>query len=113
MAPSVASEPLSQEAILDVKNAPFAYRANTWKPLVEDDFMYDFKYNFPLPTHGVGAEIFDFTVDDEKNKQAIAEGFLKELEQIIQARDSQAFAGLFLDSGKFHLILLLLWQYRC
>lgn len=34
MAPSVTSEPLSQEDLLAVKNAPFAYRNNTWKPPV-------------------------------------------------------------------------------
>ena len=93
------SGPVTERDIENVKNAPFAYRNDTWKKPIADDYKYALKYNFPLPSHGQGAEILDFTVEDENNKQKIADTFLKELERIIQSRDAKAFADLFLDSG--------------
>ena len=106
MAPSaiyetVAQEPVAQKQLLKVKNAPTVYRNDTWKGPVADDYMYAFKYNFPLPTHGDGSDVLDFTEDDETNRRAVAEQFLHELEQVIQSRDSKAFADLFLHSGEF------------
>jgi hypothetical protein len=101
MAPSAIYERVAQQQILQVENAPFFYRNDTLKKPVADDFMYAFKYNFPLPTHDSGADVLDFTEDDETNKRDIAERFLKELEQVIQSRDSKAFADLFLDSGEY------------
>lgn len=105
MAPSALREPLPQQDILKsdllkAKDAPFVYRNDSLKKPVADDFMYAFKYNFPLPIYGNGAYVFDFTEDDEKNQQAIADHFLRELEQVIQSRDAKAFADLFLDSGE-------------
>ena len=100
MAPSAISEPLAQQDFLKVKNAPLAYRNGIWKKPVADDYMYAFKYNFPLPTHDDGADVLDFEEDDETNERAIADRFLKELEQVVQSRDSKAFADLFLYSGE-------------
>ncbi len=105
MAPSaiyetVAQEPVAQKQLLKVKNAPTAYRNDTSKGPVADDYMYAFKYNFPLPTHGDDSEVLDFIEDDETNRRAVAEKFLKQLEQVIQSRDSKAFADLFLYSGE-------------
>ncbi|KAJ9132188.1 Flavin-containing monooxygenase [Pleurostoma richardsiae] len=74
--------------------------------------MYAFKYNNPLPLHNEGSDITDFTAEDEENKQAIAEDFVKELEQTIQAKDSETFAGLFLDSGVWRDKLVFTWDYR-
>ena len=65
--------------------------------------MYALKYNFPLPTHGKGSDILDFTAEDEENKDSTAGQFLKTLQQVIQERNSTAFAGLFLDSGRIYV----------
>jgi hypothetical protein len=109
MAPSaiyetVAQEPLGQKQLLKVKNAPTTYRNDTLKGPVADDYMYAFKYNFPLPTHdgSDGSNVLDFTEEDETDRRAISEQFLKQLEQVIQSRDSKAFAELFLYSGEFN-----------
>lgn len=90
---------MAQNDIENVKHAPFAYRNDTVKKPLADDYKYAFKYNFPLPTHDKGADILDFTDEDEKNKQGTADKFLKVLERTIQDRDAKAFANLFLDSG--------------
>lgn len=91
---------VSQADIAKVENAPFHYRNPALKAPVADDFMYAFKYNNPLPLHGKDTAFLDFTEEEDKNKRGIAEEFVKGLEQIIQAKDSERFAGLFLDRGK-------------
>lgn len=106
MAPTaVYEEPLaridfSKSDLSKVKNAPYAYRNDTWAKPVADDFMYAFKYNAPLPTHDNAGVATDFTQDEEKDARATADGFLERLEQVIQSRDATAFAGLFLDCGE-------------
>ena len=104
MAPSAIIEPaapLAPKQISRIENAPLAYRNDTWQKPVADDYMYAFKYNFPLPTYGDGKDVLDLTQDDEKDRSDIADQFIKQLEQIIQSRDSQAFADLFLSCGEF------------
>jgi len=108
MAPSAIYEPQAlpqvqvfKNDILKVKNAPFVYRDDTVKKPVADDYMYAFKYNAPLPTHGNDTDVLDFTAEDESDAQSVADRFLKELALIIQSRDAKAFADLFLASGKF------------
>ncbi|KAJ9497387.1 hypothetical protein H2202_007191 [Exophiala xenobiotica] len=119
MAPSaiyetVAQVPVGQKQLLKVKDAPTAYRNDTWKGPVADDYMYAFKYNFPLPTHdnSDGSDALDFTEDDEMDRRAIAERFLNQLELVIQSRDSKAFAGLFLYSGVWRDKVAFTWDYR-
>lgn len=100
MAPTAISVPLAEAELAKAKNAPTAYRNDTWKKPVADNYLYDFKYNFPLPTHGKSGDILDFTEEESKNLQAIAEEYVKDLGQIIQRGDSSAFARLFLDIGE-------------
>ncbi|PLB51483.1 putative flavo protein [Aspergillus steynii IBT 23096] len=102
----------TQSDIDNVKNAPFTYKNAFTKPPLSDDFMYDFKYDFPLPTIG-SADILDFSAEDEKHKNATAEQFLKDLERIIERHDSKAFAELFLDNeGVWRDKLVFSWDYR-
>lgn len=93
-------EPPATKELSKVENAPFTYHNDALRKPVADDYMYLFKYNFPLPTYGDGMNVLDFTEDDEKNGRKIADSFVKQLEQIIQSRDSQAFAELFLSCGE-------------
>jgi hypothetical protein len=105
MAPSAIYEPvapkqLSPKQLLKVENMPTAYRNNTWKRPVADDYMYAFKYNFPLPTTGDDSDVLDFTEEDEAKRGTTAEQFLQKFALVIQSRDSKAFADLFLYSGE-------------
>lgn len=69
----------------------------TAKPPVADDFMYDFKYNHPLPTpKALGIEI---PVDTDA--QAEAEAIKSKLSEIFAQRDAKRFSELFLDCGAF------------
>lgn len=91
---------LAKSDVSKVKDMPFTYRSNQYKKPVADDYMYAFKYNAPLPLHDGGTDVIDFTKGDEANLKELANTLVKSLEQIIQAGDAKAFAGLFLDSGK-------------
>ncbi|KAI1617017.1 putative monooxygenase protein [Exophiala viscosa] len=112
MAPSAIYEPVAQKQLLKVENAPTTYRNDSVKKPVADDYMYAFKYNFPLPTHGDDSEVLDFTEDDQKNRREIADQFIKELEQVVQSRDSKAFADLFLYNGVWRDKVAFTWDYR-
>lgn len=109
MSPSAVYQPVVETPIfnkndlLKVQHAPFTYRNTTCKKPVADDYMYAFKYNFPLPTYNDGTNVLDFTQKDESGLEAIALRVLKQMEQVIQSRDSQAFADMFLDCGKFRV----------
>lgn len=105
MAPSAIIEPPTPKELFKVENAPLAYRNDTWKKPVADDYMYAFKYNFPLPTYADSKDILDFTEGGEKSREEIADRFVKQLEQVIQSRDSQAFADLFLNCGKSNVLV--------
>lgn len=100
MAPSAIIEHPAPKELSRVKNAPLTYRDDTWEKPVADDYMYAFKYNFPLPIYGAGNIAQDFSEDDERDRKEIAHRFLKKLELIGQSRDSEAFAELFLDCGE-------------
>ncbi|KAJ5622727.1 Flavoprotein [Penicillium herquei] len=103
---------ITEDEILKVKNAPFHYRKDEVKKPLEDDFMYEFKYNFPLPTHGHDSKFLDFTVEDEKNKDNIASQLVKSITRSIQTRDSKEFAGLFVQNGVWRDKLVFTWDYR-
>ncbi|KAK6384353.1 hypothetical protein LTS17_001916 [Exophiala oligosperma] len=112
MAPSAIIEPPTPKELFKVENAPLAYRNDTWKKPVADDYMYAFKYNFPLPTYADSKDILDFTEGGEKSREEIANRFVKQLEQVIQSRDSQAFADLFLNCGVWRDKVSFTWDYR-
>lgn len=66
------------------------------KPPVADDFMYDFKYNHPLPTTNVlGVEI-PASCDAQKE----AEGIVEKISEAMSKGDAQAFTDLFLKAGQ-------------
>lgn len=70
------------------------------KPPVADDFMYDFKYNHPLPTTDVlGVEI---PVDCDAQREA--EGIVSRLSEAMGKGNAQAFTDMFLDHGTCKLL---------
>ncbi|CAN9316861.1 unnamed protein product [Alternaria alternata] len=71
------------------------------KPPVADDFMYDFKYNHPLPT----TEILGIDIPADCNAQLEAEGIVEKLSTVMRKGDANAFADLFLDYGESGFIV--------
>ena len=65
------------------------------KPPVADDYMYDFKYNAPLPTSDVlGVSIPE---DCDAHKEAL--DIVNNLENATASGDASAFADMFLENG--------------
>lgn len=62
---------------------------------VADNFMYDFKYNHPLPT----TDTLGVDIPADCDAQKAAEGIVARLSKAMSEGDAQAFAGLFLDHG--------------
>ncbi|CAN9228861.1 unnamed protein product [Alternaria alternata] len=71
------------------------------KPPVADDFMYDFKYNHPLPT----TDILGIDIPADCNAQLEAEGIVEKLSTVMRKGDANAFADLFLDYGESGFIV--------
>lgn len=65
------------------------------KPPVADDYMYDFKYNHPLPTTDVLGTDIPADVDAKREAEDLVSG----LSDTLERRDAQAFADLFLEYG--------------
>jgi hypothetical protein len=66
---------------------------------VADDFMYDFKYNHPLPT----TDMLGVKIPTDCDSRKEAEGIVARLSKATSEEDAQSFAELFLDSGKTFL----------
>lgn len=65
-------------------------------PPVADNFMYDFRYNHPLPTTtALGIEI-----PTDCNAQKEAEAILSRLSEIMRKGNAQGFADMFLEFGE-------------
>jgi len=69
---------------------------NKRKP-VADDYMYDFKYNAPLPF--LSKEI---TSVGDVNVQPLVDSLYTKLSSALIEKDAKAFAGLFLTDGECH-----------
>lgn len=87
--PSFMAKVESKSAVFNHDSAP--------KP-VTDDFMYDFKYNHPLPT----TDVLGVDIPADCDAQKEAEGIVVRLSEATAEGDAQAFAGLFLDYGETH-----------
>ncbi|KAJ5712786.1 hypothetical protein N7493_009254 [Penicillium malachiteum] len=92
---SIGIDPISKTrlssgtAIFDHENVP--------KP-VADDFMYDFKFNHPLPT----TDILRVEIPADFDAQKEAEGIVACLSKATSEGDAEAFAELFLDYEFFN-----------
>lgn len=65
-------------------------------PPVADDYMYDFKYNAPLPT----CDALGVSIPIECDAQQAAKTLVDQLESVFRNRSATDFANLFLDQGK-------------
>lgn len=66
------------------------------KPPVADDFMYDFKYNHPLPT----TDVLGIEIPANCDAQKEAEGIVEKISEAMSRGDAQAFTDLFLEAGQ-------------
>lgn len=65
-------------------------------PPVADNFMYDFKYNHPLPT----PQSLGIKIPAGCDAQEAADSIFASLSKAMIAGDAEAFGGLFLEFGK-------------
>lgn len=65
-------------------------------PPVADDYMYDFKYNAPLPT----SNSLGVSIPIDCDAQQAAKTLMDQLESVFRNRNATDFANLFLDQGK-------------
>jgi hypothetical protein len=65
-------------------------------PPVADDYMYDFKYNHPLPT----ADVLGVKIPKDSDAQYEADKLVQSLSAALHTANAEAFAGLFLEHGK-------------
>lgn len=71
-------------------------------PPVADDFMYDFKYNHPLPT----PQSLGINIPAGCDAQEAADLIVASLSKAMIAGDAEAFGELFLDFGELkHMIV--------
>lgn len=68
---------------------------------VAEDFMYDFKYNYPLPT----ADILGVKVPADCNAQLEADAILANLADAMETGNAQRFTELFLEHGELFFYL--------
>ncbi|KAJ5652575.1 hypothetical protein N7507_010001 [Penicillium longicatenatum] len=111
MAPSIVQEfvdadPISKGTAIKSKFAALNHD-NVPKP-VADDFMYDFKYNHPLPT----TDILGVEIPADCDAQRAAEGIVARLSKAASDENAEAFAGLFLDYGVWRDKLSFTWDFR-
>lgn len=100
MAPIALSRPSSEEHIEHAGLKAKAVQRNieleaASKPPVADDFMYDFKYNHPLPT----TDVLGVEVPDNCDATQEAEGIMARLSEAMGKGDAQAFSHIFLEHG--------------
>lgn len=77
------------------ENKPEKRQAIEAKPPVDDNFMYDFKYNHPLPT----SDVLGIEIPADCDAQKEAQSLFVRLEDVMSKGDANAFADLFLESG--------------
>lgn len=74
----------------------------TVAPPVDDNYMYDFRYNHSLPTiDSLGIE-----PPQDVDVEQVAGELASQLSDIWSAGDADAFAGMFLDYGAFSVGLV-------
>ncbi|GLA97328.1 hypothetical protein AtubIFM61612_007929 [Aspergillus tubingensis] len=78
------------------------------KPPVDDNFMYDFKFNHVLPS----SDVLGIEIPTDCDAQREAEDIVARLSQTMGAGDAQAFAEMFLPYGVWRDKLSFTWDYR-
>lgn len=69
---------------------------HSFRPPVADDFMYDFKYNHPLPTTNDVA----IAIPQDCDAQKEANGIVARLAETLDNADAEAFTEMFLEHGR-------------
>jgi hypothetical protein len=90
----VVADPAAIKGRANFKQMDMVQEAST--PPVADDFMYDFRYNHPLPT----TDALGFQIPSNCDAQKEADGIVEQLSKVMGDGNAQAFTGLFLEYGK-------------
>lgn len=69
----------------------------TAKPPVADNFMYDFRYNHPLPT----SDVLGIKIPTNCDAQKEAATIVARLSEVMGKGDAPAFTDMFLEYGEF------------
>jgi hypothetical protein len=69
---------------------------------VARDYMYKFKYNHPLPTHGAGA----IEIPEATNPRDVTQEIVSQLSQALTSGDAEQFSGLFMEHGELAVLEL-------
>lgn len=91
--------PASQVDLVDVKSKVLVDHVEleaSPAPPVADDFMYDFKFNHPLPT----PQSLGINIPAGCDAQQTAEGIVSQLSKAMIAGDASAFGDLFFEFGE-------------
>jgi hypothetical protein len=67
------------------------------KPPVADNYMYDFKYNHPLPT----SDLLGTNISASCNASNEAEGIVESLSAAMATGDAPTFANMFWEYGEY------------
>lgn len=112
---------INQVSLTDLKAQVVVSELDTpsSKPPVDDNYMYDFKYNHPLPT----SDVLGIEIPSDCDAQKEAETIVARLSESMGAGDAQAFTDLFLPYGRSYSVLpygmhmqptdMTIPQYRC
>ena len=93
LASTVNMADIKAQAVVSELSEP----GTTPKPPVADNFMYDFKYNYTLPT----SDALGIEVPTDCNVQKEAEAIVARLSKTMGAGDARAFTDMFLEYGRF------------
>lgn len=88
--------PRVENCTFDTKSEIIVSHDEIPKPPVADDFMYDFKYNHPLPI----TDVLGIDIPADCNAQLNAERIVKDLSNSMGNGNAQAFADMFLEHGE-------------
>ncbi|RAH72502.1 flavin-containing monooxygenase [Aspergillus aculeatinus CBS 121060] len=101
---------INQVSLTDLKAQVVVSELDTpsSKPPVDDNYMYDFKYNHPLPT----SDVLGIEIPSDCDAQKEAETIVARLSESMGAGDAQAFTDLFLPCGVWRDKLSFTWDYR-
>ncbi|WVW85907.1 hypothetical protein I302_107945 [Kwoniella bestiolae CBS 10118] len=98
----------------DLKSKALVNNGNGTRPLpvypdaVAADYMYKFKYNHPLPTHGAEGR----KISESTDPKSVAQEMASKLSQALAASDATQFTDLFMEHGVWRDRALFTWDYR-
>ncbi|GMK58991.1 hypothetical protein CspeluHIS016_0700060 [Cutaneotrichosporon spelunceum] len=105
MAPTAVVDTTPAAAVADIADLKAKVAQ---KPVLPDNYMYDFQYNAPLPT----TDTIGTKVPEDTDATKVAEEVTALLSAALEAGDAAAFTALFLEKGVWRDKIAYTWDYR-